>query len=132
MQYFRKSVSFDIKPDDSPVTIADREIEQAIRILLGDRFPGHAIYGEEQGQSSGEGGTWVIDPIDGTKSFLLGNPLFGCLVGFVEDGAVQAGGLAMPALPVHPPARPRLRQNRPGNRIVDSPARNFWFRRWDL
>lgn len=98
MQYFRKSVSFDIKPDDSPVTIADREIEQAIRILLGDRFPGHAIYGEEQGQSSGEGGTWVIDPIDGTKSFLLGNPLFGCLVGFVEDGAVQAGGLAMPAL----------------------------------
>jgi histidinol phosphatase-like enzyme (inositol monophosphatase family) len=98
MQYFRKPVPFDIKPDDSPVTIADREIEQAIRNLLGDRFPGHAIYGEEQGQSSGEGGTWVIDPIDGTKSFLLGNPLFGCLVGFVEDGVVQVGGLAMPAL----------------------------------
>jgi len=98
MQYFRKPVSFDIKPDDSPVTIADREIEQAIRIMLGERFPDHAIYGEEQGQSSGEGGTWVIDPIDGTKSFLLGNPLFGCLVGFVDDGVVQSGGLAMPAL----------------------------------
>jgi len=98
MQYFRNPVSFDIKPDNSPVTIADREIEQAIRNLLGNRFPGHAIYGEEQGQSSGEGGTWVIDPIDGTKSFLLGNPLFGCLVGFVEDGVVQVGGLAMPAL----------------------------------
>ncbi|RLA13062.1 MAG: hypothetical protein DRQ59_06210, partial [Gammaproteobacteria bacterium] len=112
--------------------LADREIEQAIRDLLGDRFPCHAIYGEEQGQSSGEGGTWVIDPIDGTKSFLLGNPLFGCLVGFVEDGVVQVGGLAMPASPVHLPARPRLRQSRPGSQIVDSPVRNSWFRRWDL
>jgi len=98
LQYFRQPVSVEVKPDDSPVTQADREIEQAIRNLLTERFPRHAIYGEEQGQSSGEGGTWVIDPIDGTKSFLLGNPLFGCLVGFVEDGVVQAGGLAMPAL----------------------------------
>jgi len=96
--YFRQPVSVDVKADDSPVTIADREIEQAIRNLLAERYPAHAIYGEEQGQSSGEGGTWVIDPIDGTKSFLFGNPLFGCLVGFVEDGIVQAGGLAMPAL----------------------------------
>jgi inositol-phosphate phosphatase/L-galactose 1-phosphate phosphatase/histidinol-phosphatase len=96
--YFRQPVSVDVKPDDSPVTIADREIEQAIRNLLAERYPAHAIYGEEQGQSSGKGGTWVIDPIDGTKSFLFGNPLFGCLVGFVEDGIVQAGGLAMPAM----------------------------------
>jgi inositol-phosphate phosphatase/L-galactose 1-phosphate phosphatase/histidinol-phosphatase len=98
MQYFRQSVPFDIKPDDSPVTIADREIEQAIRSMLAERFPGQAIYGEEQGHSSGEGGTWIIDPIDGTQSFLLGNPLFGCLVGYVEDGIVQVGGVAMPAL----------------------------------
>jgi inositol-phosphate phosphatase/L-galactose 1-phosphate phosphatase/histidinol-phosphatase len=98
LQYFRKPLPFDIKEDDSPVTIADREIEQAIRSMLSERFPAHAIYGEEQGHSNGEGGTWVIDPIDGTKSFLMGNPLFGCLVGFVEDGIVQAGGLAMPAL----------------------------------
>jgi len=98
MHYFRQPVSVEVKPDDSPVTQADREIEQAIRNLLTERFPRHAIYGEEQGQTSGEGGTWVIDPIDGTKSFLLGNPLFGCLVGFVEDGVVQAGGLSMPAL----------------------------------
>ena len=96
--YFRQPVLVDVKADDSPVTIADREIEQAIRNLLAERYPAHAIYGEEQGQSSGEGGTWVIDPIDGTKSFLFGNPLFGCLVGFVDDGIVQAGGLAMPAL----------------------------------
>jgi len=98
LQYFRQPVSVEVKADDSPVTIADREIEQAIRNLITECFPGHAIYGEEQGQTSGEGGTWVIDPIDGTKSFLLGNPLFGCLVGFVEDGVVQAGGLSMPAL----------------------------------
>ena len=98
LQYFRQPVSVEVKADDSPVTIADREIEQAIRNLITERFPGHAIYGEEQGQTSGEGGTWVIDPIDGTKSFLLGNPLFGCQVGFVEDGIVQAGGLSMPAL----------------------------------
>lgn len=98
LEYFRQPVAVEIKADDSPVTIADREIELAIRDLLSDGFPNHAIYGEEQGQTSGEGGTWVIDPIDGTKSFLLGNPLFGCLLGFVEEGIVKAAGLAMPAL----------------------------------
>ena len=98
LQYFRQPVSVEVKADDSPVTIADREIEQITRNLITERFPGHAIYGEEQGQTGGEGGTWVIDPIDGTKSFLLGNPLFGSLLGFVEDGIVQAGGLSMPAL----------------------------------
>ena len=98
LEYFRQPVTVEVKADDSPVTIADQEIEQAIRELLSDGFPTHAIYGEEQGQTSGEGGTWVIDPIDGTKSFLLGNPLFGCLLAFVEEGIVEAGGLAMPAL----------------------------------
>ena len=98
MQHFRSPVEFDIKQDDSPVTIADKAAEQALRDILASRFPQHAIFGEEQGHSAGDGGTWVIDPIDGTKSFLLGNPLFGCLVGFVEDKIVQAGGLAMPAL----------------------------------
>lgn len=98
MKHFRSQVPFDIKQDDSPVTIADKAAEKALRDILAKRFPKHAIYGEEQGHSKGEGGTWVIDPIDGTKSFLLGNPLFGCLVGFVEDNVVKAGGLAMPAL----------------------------------
>ena len=97
-RYFRNPVPVDIKEDASPVTLADREAEQAIRNLLSERFPEHGIYGEEQGHQPGEGGTWVIDPIDGTKSFLLGNPLFGCLVGYVENGRACAGGLAMPAL----------------------------------
>ncbi len=96
--YFRSPVAVDVKADASPVTLADREAEQAIRDLLSQRFPQHGIYGEEQGRSDGSEGTWVIDPIDGTKSFLLGNPLFGCLVGFVEAERVRAGGMAMPAL----------------------------------
>ncbi|MHC4222335.1 MAG: inositol monophosphatase family protein [Planctomycetota bacterium] len=98
LNYFRQPVNVEVKADDSPVTQADREIEQAIRNVLNKHFPNHAIYGEEQGRTGGIGGTWVIDPIDGTKSFLLGNPLFGCLLGFIEEGIVQAGGLAMPAL----------------------------------
>jgi myo-inositol-1(or 4)-monophosphatase len=98
MRYFRGAVPVDVKSDSTPVTLADREIEQCIRELLQRRFPECGILGEEQGHSEGSGGTWVIDPIDGTKSFLLGNPLFGCLIGFVRDGEVVAGGLAMPAL----------------------------------
>ena len=97
-RHFREPVPVDIKADATPVTLADREAEQAIRDLLRQRFPAQGIYGEEQGHQPGQGGTWVIDPIDGTKSFLLGNPLFGCLIGFVEDGRAVAGGLAMPAL----------------------------------
>lgn len=97
-RYFRKPVPFDIKADASPVTLADHEAEQAIRELLRQRYPEHGIFGEEQGHQSGCDGTWVIDPIDGTKSFLLGNPLFGCLVGYVEADRAVAGGLAMPAL----------------------------------
>ena len=97
-RYFRQPIPVDIKDDASPVTRADREAEQAIRELIAERFPEHGIYGEEQGHQPGSGGTWVIDPIDGTKSFLLGNPLFGCLIGYVEEGKARAGGLAMPAL----------------------------------
>ena len=70
MQHFRSQVPFDIKQDDSPVTIADKAAEKALRDILAECFPKHAIYGEEQGHSKGEGGTWVIDPIDGTKSCL--------------------------------------------------------------
>ena len=97
-RYFRRPVPVDIKADATPVTLADRAAEQAIRELLRTRFPQHGIYGEEEGHQPGRDATWVIDPIDGTKSFLLGNPLFGCLVGYVEAGRALAGGLAMPAL----------------------------------
>ena len=96
--YYRTPVPVSVKDDDTPVTLADKKAEEIIRAVIAERFPGHGIYGEEQGRTAGDTGTWVIDPIDGTKSFMTGNPLFGILVGFVRDGVVEAGGLAVPAL----------------------------------
>ena len=98
LRYFRTPVPVSIKDDDTPVTLADRQAEEIVRAVIAERFPSHGIFGEEQGSTAGDTGTWVIDPIDGTKSFMTGNPLFGVLVGFVRDGVVEAGGLAMPAL----------------------------------
>ena len=97
-RYFRAPIAVDIKEDDSPVTLADKEAEQAIRKLLQERFPEDGIFGEEQGHQKGSRGTWVIDPIDGTKSFMFGNPLFGTLIAFVCDGKVLAGGLGASGL----------------------------------
>ncbi len=97
-QYFRSPVSVDIKEDDSPVTLADKQAKQAIRDLLRQRFPDDGILGEEQGYQEGTRGTWVIDPIDGTKSFMFGNPLFGTLIAFVSGQGVLAGGLGASAL----------------------------------
>lgn len=74
-RYFRTPVPVDVKSDASPVTIADREAEAAVRALLAERCPDHAIFGEEQGYLAGGGSSewlWVIDPIDGTKSFITG------------------------------------------------------------
>ena len=124
-QYFRTPVPVDIKADASPVTQADREAEQAIRDLLAERFPEHGIYGEEQGHQPGKGGTWVIDPIDGTKSFMLGNPLFGCLVGYVEGDRVRAGGLAMPALNEIWLAAEDLPTELNGNRVRSSDCKDL-------
>lgn len=74
-RYFRTQVPVDVKGDASPVTIADREAEAAMREVITARFPEHAIFGEEAGFHAGTGdGTfmWVLDPIDGTKSFITG------------------------------------------------------------
>ncbi len=98
LSHFRSPLAVGIKDDDTPVTEADRQAEEVMRAIIAERFPRHGIYGEEQGRTAGDIGTWVIDPIDGTKSFITGNPLFGILIGFVRDGVVEAGGLAMPAL----------------------------------
>jgi len=75
-KYFRTQIPVDVKSDDSPVTLADREAEAAMRELITRRFPHHAIFGEEAGYHSGTGNgdyMWVIDPIDGTKSFITGD-----------------------------------------------------------
>ena len=74
--YFRTRVAVDVKVDASPVTAADREAEGVMRALLAARCPDHAVFGEEQGFSPGRSGSsrymWVLDPIDGTKSFITG------------------------------------------------------------
>lgn len=79
--YFRQPLRVDDKLDLSPVTAADRAAEAAMRLLIEDRFPDHGIVGEEFGRlREGAEFVWVLDPIDGTKSFISGVPLFGTLV----------------------------------------------------
>ncbi|MFV0513257.1 MAG: inositol monophosphatase family protein [Jhaorihella sp.] len=99
MAHFRTPLQIDAKADESPVTRADRETEAHIRAALAREFPGHGILGEEYGVSGSlEGDTWVIDPIDGTRSFITGNPLFGLLMAYLSGGVPRLGLVHMPAL----------------------------------
>ena len=101
-KYFRTKLEIDDKNDASPVTIADKNAEAAMRALVRDRFPTHAIFGEEHGIELGADGeqewTWVFDPIDGTKSFITGKPLWGTLVALLHDGKPVLGILDQPVL----------------------------------
>jgi histidinol phosphatase-like enzyme (inositol monophosphatase family) len=91
--WFRAGATADLKSDDSPVTIADREAEAAMRAVLSTRFPDHAILGEEGGEErQGARYRWVLDPIDGTRAFITGRPTFGTLVALL-DGDVPVLGL---------------------------------------
>lgn len=96
--HFRQTTAYERKADESPVTIADKAIEAAMRDAIVQRFPGHAILGEEAGMTGADTRLWVLDPIDGTKSFITGMPLFGALVAFAEEGVPQVGVIEMPAL----------------------------------
>ena len=99
MRYFRGDLAVEDKADETPVTIADRETEEHIRHALAARFPSHGIYGEEFGSENADREyTWIIDPIDGTRSFICGVPLFGMLLGVLHQGAPVAGVIRMPAL----------------------------------
>lgn len=100
LTHFRSSIDFERKEDLSPVTIADRAIELELRRLISARFPDHGILGEETGSTPGDRYTWYLDPIDGTKSFISGMPLFGTLIALADerDGALVAGMIDMPAL----------------------------------
>lgn len=87
------------KDDQSPVTIADRECEAAMREMINARFPDHGIYGEEYGiENADVEFVWVLDPIDGTKAFITGKPLFGTLIGLFKNGAAHLGVMDNPAL----------------------------------
>ena len=85
--YFRGSVTIERKDDASPVTLADREAEEAMRRILAAEMPADGIVGEEFGISEGTSGRqWVLDPIDGTAAFLAGRPIFGTLIALMIDG----------------------------------------------
>ncbi|MBN1542189.1 histidinol phosphate phosphatase [candidate division KSB1 bacterium] len=98
--YFRAGTRTDFKPDDTPVTIADREAEALIRARIEKQFPDHAIVGEEFGVGGAERSDyrWIIDPIDGTKSFVRGVPLYGVLIGLEIEGRIEVGAVYFPAL----------------------------------
>ena len=97
-KYFRNGADVVQKPDDSPVTIADKSVEAALRSAVADIFPDHAIIGEEEGGSADKPYCWVIDPIDGTRAFIIGKPLFGSLVALAHDGVPICGLIDMPEL----------------------------------
>lgn len=99
MNYFRAPLDLEAKADDSPVTIADRKTEAFIREELTAAFPDDGIFGEEFGVENLDAeAVWIIDPIDGTRSFITGNPLFGMLLGRYVNKAPQIGIVRMPAL----------------------------------
>jgi inositol-phosphate phosphatase/L-galactose 1-phosphate phosphatase/histidinol-phosphatase len=98
-RYFRRKFAIDEKSDRTPVTIADRAAERAMRRLIKARFPQHGIIGEEYGRAQAEADyVWVLDPIDGTKSFISGVPLFGTLIALAYRGRPILGVIDQPIL----------------------------------
>jgi inositol-phosphate phosphatase/L-galactose 1-phosphate phosphatase/histidinol-phosphatase len=98
-RHFRQPFEVIDKEDDSPVTIADRDAEAALRALIGEHFPDHGIVGEEHGtEHSDAEWVWTIDPIDGTGQFVSGVPLFGTLLSLVHRGAPVLGLIDQPIL----------------------------------
>jgi len=100
LNYFqRDDLVVDRKADDSPVTAADREAEQLLRRQIGEAFPHDAILGEEFPEKDGTSGfRWILDPIDGTKSFISGVPLYATLVAVERDGESLLGVIDIPGL----------------------------------
>ena len=98
--YFNTGIRPDVKADDTPVTAADRAAEEFIRGEIERAYPEHAIVGEEFGEKHGAGSRfrWIIDPIDGTKSFLRGIPLYAVLIGLEVDGCIRVGASYCPPL----------------------------------
>ena len=97
MRYFRSDFTVESKDDDSPVTIADRKAEEIMREMIMKEFPAHGIIGEEFGvHNESAEYQWVLDPIDGTKSFVSGTFLFGTLIGLMKDGQPIVGSIHHP------------------------------------
>lgn len=99
MQYYDTDLAIEWKQDQSPVTVADREAEKLLRSTLLGHFPNDGFLGEEFGDQPGTSGyRWIIDPIDGTRSFMRGIPVWATLLGLEYQGEVIAGVAAAPAL----------------------------------
>ena len=99
MPYYQNEAGVEIKGDGSPVTLADRGAELELRRLIHERFPDDGILGEEYGEQPGTSGRrWILDPIDGTKPFTRGVPMFGVMIGLEEGGEAVAGVVSLPAL----------------------------------
>ena len=99
LEHYRAPLEVERKSDASPVTVADRAAEAAMRRLIEATFPDHGILGEEYGAvRADQRHVWVLDPIDGTKAFITGKPLFGTLIACCEEGVPVVGVIDMPAL----------------------------------
>ncbi len=99
LRHFQAGVAVEEKADASPVTVADRGAEEKLRELIKARFPDDAILGEEHGEEEGTSGRrWIVDPIDGTKSFVHGVPLYGVMVGLEIEDSPSVGVVNFPAL----------------------------------
>jgi histidinol-phosphatase len=99
-RYFQTDLKTERKTDDSPVTIADREAEKYLRAAISARYPEHAILGEEEGASGVQDAPWrwILDPIDGTKAFIHGVPIYGVMIGIEQEGEPVIGVVNVPAL----------------------------------
>jgi len=98
-RYFRTPVAIDDKDDQSPVTIADREAETAMRTILAREVPQHGVFGEEHGVERADAEyVWVLDPIDGTRAFITGLPIFGTLIALLHNGVPVLGIIDQPIL----------------------------------
>jgi histidinol-phosphatase len=113
LAYFGRGIPVDLKSDGTPVTQADRSAEQAARDWIAARFPADGILGEEHGALRDDvPRRWIIDPIDGTRSFVRGVPLWGSLVAVAEGDRVLAGAVCFPAL---------------GERLAAAPGLGCWW-----
>ncbi len=98
LAHFNTGTAVEIKADATPVTVADKGAERMIREAIDKAFPGDAILGEEEGGDESIPDRWVIDPIDGTKSFISGVPLYGTLLSYEKDGVPVLGVCYLPGL----------------------------------